>query len=69
MALKMILANIKKSQNPTNCECCLKDDFMLDSLMTSVQLFKAFENKIDKMLVIDLFYLMMIFGFDCNVVG
>ncbi len=25
MALKMILANIKKNQNPINYECCIKD--------------------------------------------
>lgn len=69
MALKMILANIKKSQNPINYECCIKDEFILDSILSCIQLFKVFENKIDKTLVIDLFYLMMIFGYDCNLVG
>lgn len=69
MALKMLLANIKKAQNPINYECCIKDEFILDSLLGCIQLFKVFENKIDKTLVIDLFYLMMIFGYDCNLVG
>ena len=69
LALKMILANIKKSQNPINYECCIKDEFILDSLISCVQLFKVFESKQDKMVVIDLFYMMMIFGFDCNLLG
>ena len=69
LALKMILANIKKSQNPINYECCIKDEFILESLMTTIQLFKVFDSKPDKMVVIDLFYMMMIFGFDCNLVG
>jgi hypothetical protein len=37
--------------------------------MESLELFKTLESKVDKTLVIDLFYMMMIFGFDCNLVG
>jgi hypothetical protein len=37
--------------------------------MSTIQIFKVFENKPDKMVVIDLFYMMMIFGFDCNLLG
>lgn len=69
MALKMTLANIKKSQNPINYECCIKDEFILECLLSGIELFKVFENKTDKMLVIDLFYMMFIFGYDCNIVG
>lgn len=69
MALKMILANIKKNQNPINYECCIKDEFILESLLSGIELFKVFENKTDKTLVIDLFYMMFIFGYDCNLVG
>lgn len=65
----MILANIKKNQNPINYECCIKDEFILDSLLSTIQLFKVFDAKQDKMVVIDLFYMMMIFGYDCNLVG
>ena len=65
----MLLTNIKKSQNPLNYECCLKDELILDSIINCVELFKTFMNKVDKMLVIDLFYLMFIFGFDFNLIG
>jgi hypothetical protein len=37
--------------------------------MSTIQIFKVFENKPDKMVVIDLFYMMMVFGFDCNLLG
>ena len=69
LALKMILANIKKNQNPINYQCCIKDEFILDSLLDTIQLFKVLDTKQDKTVVIDLFYMMMIFGYDCNLVG
>ena len=65
----MILTNIKKNQNPFNYECCIKDQFILETVMLAVGLFKILQNKADKILVIDLFYLMLVFGFDTNLLG
>ena len=65
----MILTNIKKNQNPFNYECCIKDEFVLETVMLAVVLFQVLENKQDKMLVVDLFYLMLVFGFDTNLLG
>jgi len=66
MALKMLLTYFKKFLNPLSFDKCLKDELCRQAILDTVGLYKVFEQKGDKIIVVDLFYLMVVFGFDMN---
>lgn len=65
-AIRYLILSFKRLLNVFSDTCCMKDEFVRNTLFDTVSLYKLLPKKNEKSLVYELLYVLLVFSFDPN---
>lgn len=64
VAVRSLIVGIKRLLNVFSDNCCMRDEFIRNTVFELITLYKVLPKKTDKTLLYEMVYVMLVFSFD-----
>lgn len=62
--MKALIIGIKRLLNIFSDNCCMRDEYIRNTVFEFITLYKVLPKKVDKTLIYEMIYVMLVFSFD-----